>query len=156
MTNPNARPYVDPVEAHNWQLYDVTGRSGPITAQRWDMLQRQGPAEQVVDGSSYVFAPRRPKGQRLGTAYNRASKIITPCLRIRDSESDDYSALRLRFSKQYAAFSRLAMHGPRIRLYTPEALGLPLLDVVELDAKTGPAVFARDFDIITIEELTQQ
>ncbi|HSX32358.1 MAG TPA: hypothetical protein VLF43_03785 [Candidatus Saccharimonadales bacterium] len=150
MTAPG-QPYIGPVEAKGWHLYEVEV-DRPLFASDWDRLQQIGPAHQVEEGGVYVFAPEPHHGQRLGEAYTALDGGIGPSLNIRDAQSEDYPGLALRFSLQFAIFSRLAMGAARVRLYSPHIPGVPQLDIVELDRKTGPAVFARDFDIISPAE----
>jgi hypothetical protein len=75
-----------------------------------------------------------------------------PSLRIRDPASDDYPGLFLRFSPRFAIFSRLALGAAHVRLYTPDIPNVQSIDQVLLDIHTGPAVFARDFDIMPMDE----
>ena len=148
------RPYIDAVEAKGWHLYQIENRMGSVTGDIWDQLQANGPVNQVLDGGAYIFGPHHEPAQRLFMAHY-ATRGIGPCMRIRDPRyREDYPRLETNFSLEFAVFSRLVMGASCVSLYTPQLPGLPpsKLDSVELDLKTGPAVFERDFDIITFKE----
>jgi hypothetical protein len=150
------RPYVGAIEAKGWSAYEIDIDVGPVTAPLWAQLQTNGPVDQLLDGGTYVLAPQHPPGTRLGDSYiDSVREKVGPCLRIRDPHSDDYPNLTLRFSPHFVVFSRIVMGASRVRLCTPPAPNLQgnFFDKVELDLKTGPHVFARDFDIMSLWEM---
>ncbi len=151
MADPNT-PYVGPIEAAGWNLYDITRLAYPHAAGQWNHLQRFGPVAQVVEGGRYVLAPQPEPGQSLADANAQSNLIGLPHLRICDYLSPDYPGLRVQYSDKFALVGYLTVSASRVRLYSPK-LQLPYIhDMVELHPTTGPEIFARDFGIMALQE----
>ncbi len=148
-------PYVDAVQAHRWQLYDVTGIDRQLDYHEWQVLEQRGPTQQLEEGGQYLLGPVLAAGQSLGGAYARLTEIHMPGLRIGNVASSDYPHLELHHSSTFAVFSRLALDAHGVRLYTPEMPEQSFSDVVILDRHTGPVVFARDFGLVPIRDVRQ-
>ena len=146
------RPYVDTVEQHGWQLYDISTLE--LQAQSWEELEAHGPIDHVEVGGMYVFAPQAQRGQTLREAY-AVTNGIGPCLAIHDPKLPDYKVLRLKFSPRYAFFTRIALDAAGVTLFTPRIKG-QAYDFVTLDPTTAPATFERDFRVMSPNDFQKE
>lgn len=139
--------YVETIEAKGWCLYDVSDEIKQ--RESWELReQRRSPTLEIESDKMYMFVPQAQEHQTLREAY-AVTMGIGPCLRIRDPDLPEYKSLLLRFSPRFAFFSRIAMNGAEVILFTPETPELPYSDLVVLESSTAESTFVRDFDVIT-------
>lgn len=143
--------YAETLAAHNWSMYDISLDLRRGSTQSWQELAARGPAQQALDGGTYLLAPNPLEGESLDDAVTRQQGIGAH-LRIRDVNSPDYAGLTLFNSPNFAFFTRIAIRAAHVRLYSYVPPRIRGTDDVRLAHDMAAAVFARDFGVMTFEE----